>query len=191
MSDKSDYDWASAIAAVVSTESNDFTEIAKAAELDPLNGDFSDADFSGLDLSNQNLSGWDLRNAKFTNAHLTNTELRNARINPNEIIEAVNWEAAKLDNDVLEAARHAALKRSGSFDRLIDNLELSVRSTNVLRNDKIEYVGELVQRSESQILRMPNGGRKSLNEIKESLAQLGLYLGIELGNWVPPNQRKA
>ncbi|MGY3236660.1 hypothetical protein ACVMAJ_003550 [Bradyrhizobium sp. USDA 4448] len=65
----------------------------------------------------------------------------------------------------------------------IDQLELSVRSANCLRNEGINYVGELVQKSEAQMLRTPNFGRKSLNEIKELLAKFGLRLGMDLSQW--------
>jgi RNA polymerase alpha subunit len=65
----------------------------------------------------------------------------------------------------------------------VDDLELSVRSANCLKNDRISYVGELVQRSEDEMLRTPNFGRKSLNEIKELLAQGGLHLGMDLSAW--------
>ena len=186
MSEDPKYDWASAVVAIVSTPSSDFVELAKAAQLDPLGGDFSDADFSGLDLSNQNLSGWDLRNAKFTKARLTNTVLRDARVNPNEIIEGLNWEEAKLDEQVLAAAREAASKRLEVLDRPVKSLEFSVRTENILRNAEIQHIGDLVQKSEAVMLKMPNGGRKSLNEMKEVLGSLGLRLGMELDNWVPP-----
>ena len=69
----------------------------------------------------------------------------------------------------------------------VDELELSVRSANCLKNDNIVYIGDLVQKSESEMLRTPNFGRKSLNEIKEVLAQMGLRLGMELPNWPPEN----
>lgn len=69
------------------------------------------------------------------------------------------------------------------FVTLVEDLELSVRSANCLKNDNIVYVGELVQRTEAEMLRTPNFGRRSLNEIKEALAQLGLHLGMELSNW--------
>jgi len=56
-----------------------------------------------------------------------------------------------------------------------------------LKNDNIVYIGDLVQKSESDMLRTPNFGRKSLNEIKEVLAQMGLHLGMEIANWPPEN----
>ena len=71
--------------------------------------------------------------------------------------------------------------------RKVDELELSVRSANCLKNDNIIYIGDLVQKTEAEMLRTPNFGRKSLNEIKEVLAQMGLHLGMEIANWPPEN----
>ena len=71
--------------------------------------------------------------------------------------------------------------------RKVDELELSVRSANCLKNDNIVYIGDLVQKSEAEMLRTPNFGRKSLNEIKEVLASMGLHLGMEISNWPPEN----
>lgn len=67
----------------------------------------------------------------------------------------------------------------------VDELELSVRSANCLKNDNIVYIGDLIQKTEAEMLRTPNFGRKSLNEIKEVLAQMGLHLGMEVPNWPP------
>ena len=69
----------------------------------------------------------------------------------------------------------------------VDELELSVRSANCLKNDNIIYIGDLVQKSEAEMLRTPNFGRKSLNEIKEVLASMGLRLGMEIPGWPPEN----
>ena len=66
-------------------------------------------------------------------------------------------------------------------------LELSVRSANCLKNDNITYIGDLIQKSEGEMLRTPNFGRKSLNEIKEVLAQMGLRLGMDSPGWPPGN----
>lgn len=71
--------------------------------------------------------------------------------------------------------------------RKVDELELSVRSANCLKNDNIVYIGDLVQKSEGEMLRTPNFGRKSLNEIKEVLQQMGLGLGMQIPNWPPEN----
>lgn len=69
----------------------------------------------------------------------------------------------------------------------VDELELSVRSANCLKNENIVYIGDLVQKSESEMLKTPNFGRKSLNEIKDLLSQMGLGLGMRLENWPPEN----
>ncbi len=71
--------------------------------------------------------------------------------------------------------------------RKVDELELSVRSANCLKNDNIVYIGDLVQKSEQEMLRTPNFGRKSLNEIKEVLASMGLSLGMPIIGWPPEN----
>ncbi|MDP6388543.1 MAG: DNA-directed RNA polymerase subunit alpha C-terminal domain-containing protein, partial [Alphaproteobacteria bacterium] len=71
--------------------------------------------------------------------------------------------------------------------RKVDELELSVRSANCLKNDNIVYIGDLVQKTEAEMLRTPNFGRKSLNEIKEVLTQMGLHLGMEIPTWPPEN----
>ncbi len=72
--------------------------------------------------------------------------------------------------------------------RHVQELELSVRAANCLRNANIRYIGELVQKSEQEMLKTKNFGRKSLNEIKEILQEMGLGLGMKLENFVPPDQ---
>ncbi len=69
----------------------------------------------------------------------------------------------------------------------VEELELSVRSANCLKNDNIIYIGDLVQKSEGDMLRTPNFGRKSLNEIKEVLTVMGLHLGMQVEGWPPEN----
>ena len=71
--------------------------------------------------------------------------------------------------------------------RKVDELELSVRSANCLKNDNIIYIGDLVLKSENEMLRTPNFGRKSLNEIREVLSHMGLGLGMNIENWPPEN----
>ncbi len=71
--------------------------------------------------------------------------------------------------------------------RSVDDLELSVRSANCLKNANIRYIGELVTRSEAEMLKTKNFGRKSLNEIKEILVEMGLGLGMKVEGWPPPN----
>jgi len=74
-----------------------------------------------------------------------------------------------------------------SLLKKVDELELSVRSANCLKNDNIVYIGDLILKTEAEMLRTPNFGRKSLNEIKEVLAQMGLHLGMEVPGWPPEN----
>jgi DNA-directed RNA polymerase subunit alpha len=93
-----------------------------------------------------------------------------------------------------EEPRHAVEKEiagepliNKNLLRKVDELELSVRSANCLKNDNIVYIGDLVQKTEAEMLRTPNFGRKSLNEIKEVLANMGLHLGMEIPAWPPEN----
>ena len=69
----------------------------------------------------------------------------------------------------------------------VDELELSVRSANCLKNDNIFYIGDLVQKTEGEMLRTPNFGRKSLDEIKEVLVSMNLSMGMDLPGWPPEN----
>lgn len=73
-----------------------------------------------------------------------------------------------------------------NLNKPVSELELSVRSANCLQNADIKFIGELVQRSEGEMLRTKNFGRKSLNEIKEMLHDMGLSLGMKIDNWIPP-----
>jgi len=75
--------------------------------------------------------------------------------------------------------------------RPVDDLELTVRSANCLKAENIYYIGDLIQRTENELLKTPNLGRKSLNEIKEVLASRGLTLGMKLENWPPAGLEKV
>lgn len=75
--------------------------------------------------------------------------------------------------------------------RPVDDLELTVRSANCLKAENIYYIGDLIQRTENELLKTPNLGRKSLNEIKEVLASRGLSLGMKLENWPPAGLEKV
>ena len=87
------------------------------------------------------------------------------------------------------AAGGTARANGATFDpillRPVDELELTVRSANCLKAENIYYIGDLIQRTENELLKTPNLGRKSLNEIKEVLASRGLTLGMKLENWPP------
>lgn len=83
------------------------------------------------------------------------------------------------------------VKLNENLFRSVDDLELSVRSANCLKNANIRYIGELVTRSESEMLKTKNFGRKSLNEIKEILTLMGLNLGMDIPGWPPENWSPA
>jgi DNA-directed RNA polymerase subunit alpha len=74
--------------------------------------------------------------------------------------------------------------------RPVDDLELTVRSANCLKAENIYYIGDLIQRTEVELLKTPNLGKKSLTEIKDVLAGRGLSLGLRLENWPPPSMRR-
>ena len=106
-----------------------------------------------------------------------------ARILQDQLGVFINFEDIADDasrrDDVIDINPHLLMK--------VDELELSVRSANCLKNENIVYIGDLVQKSESEMLKTPNFGRKSLNEIKDVLGQMGLGLGMRLENWPPEN----
>jgi len=107
-----------------------------------------------------------------------------ARILQDQLSVFVNFEEPAKETTqetVPELAFNPALLKK------VDELELSVRSANCLKNDNIIYIGDLIQKTEAEMLRTPNFGRKSLNEIKEVLAQMGLHLGMDVANWPPEN----
>jgi DNA-directed RNA polymerase subunit alpha len=96
---------------------------------------------------------------------------------------------AQLEGDALNGIMTAPTANNTTFDpillRPVDELELTVRSANCLKAENIYYIGDLIQRTENELLKTPNLGRKSLNEIKEVLASRGLTLGMKLESWPP------
>jgi len=107
-----------------------------------------------------------------------------ARILQDQLQILINFQEPEVDiaeeeKDELPFSRHLLRK--------VEELELSVRSANCLKNDNIIYIGDLVQKSESDMLRTPNFGRKSLNEIKEVLVNMELHLGMQIEAWPPEN----
>ncbi len=96
---------------------------------------------------------------------------------------------AQLEGGDIDAIVSTAARGSAQFDpvllRPVDELELTVRSANCLKAENIYYIGDLIQRTENELLKTPNLGRKSLNEIKEVLASRGLTLGMKLESWPP------
>lgn len=96
---------------------------------------------------------------------------------------------AQLEGDQINSLMAEAPRGNQQFDpillRPVDELELTVRSANCLKAENIYYIGDLIQRTENELLKTPNLGRKSLNEIKEVLASRGLTLGMKLESWPP------
>ena len=107
-----------------------------------------------------------------------------ARILQDQLQLFINFEEPK---QIVREETEGDLPFNRNLLRKVDELELSVRSANCLKNDNIIYIGDLVQKTETEMLRTPNFGRKSLNEIKEVLSQMGLALGMEILDWPPEN----
>jgi DNA-directed RNA polymerase subunit alpha len=107
-----------------------------------------------------------------------------ARIIQDQLAVFVNFEEPRKEEAAVAAPQ---LPFNPALLKKVDELELSVRSANCLKNDNIVYIGDLIQKTEAEMLRTPNFGRKSLNEIKEVLAGMGLHLGMEVPGWPPEN----
>ena len=107
-----------------------------------------------------------------------------ARILQDQIQPFINFDEPEVEQ---EKSSQEKLPYNHNLLKKVEELELSVRSANCLKNDNIVYIGDLVQKTESEMLRTPNFGRKSLNEIKEVLQQMDLGLGISVPDWPPEN----
>nr|WP_210281718.1 DNA-directed RNA polymerase subunit alpha [Pseudochelatococcus contaminans] len=107
-----------------------------------------------------------------------------ARILQDQLAVFVNFEEPRREEAAVTTPQ---LPFNPALLKKVDELELSVRSANCLKNDNIVYIGDLIQKTEAEMLRTPNFGRKSLNEIKEVLASMGLHLGMEVTGWPPEN----
>ena len=107
-----------------------------------------------------------------------------ARIFQDQLAMFVNFDDPQ---EVVQEVKSTEPEFNKNLLKRVEELELSVRSMNCLKNDNIIYIGDLVQKTEPEMLRTPNFGRKSLNEIKEVLSTMSLYLGMEIPNWPPDN----
>lgn len=107
-----------------------------------------------------------------------------ARIMQDQLAVFINFDEPQ---EMTSKKEDSALPFNRNLLRKVEELELSVRSANCLKNDNIIYIGDLVQKSEGDMLRTPNFGRKSLNEIKEVLTTMGLHLGMQIEGWPPEN----
>jgi len=107
-----------------------------------------------------------------------------SRILQDQLQPFINFDEPEIQQ---EQGSTENLSFNSNLLKKVEELELSVRSANCLKNDNIIYIGDLVQKSESEMLRTPNFGRKSLNEIKEVLTQMELNLGMSVPDWPPEN----
>jgi DNA-directed RNA polymerase subunit alpha len=107
-----------------------------------------------------------------------------ARILQDQLQTFINFDEPK---DAAGVSDEVGLEFNPLLLKKVDELELSVRSANCLKNDNIVYIGDLIQKTEAEMLRTPNFGRKSLNEIKEVLTTMGLHLGMDVPDWPPDN----
>ncbi len=110
-----------------------------------------------------------------------------AKIMKEQLSIFINFE--ETDEPIEEKVNEESVKLNENLDKSVDELELSVRSANCLQNANIRYIGELVQKTEAEMLKTKNFGRKSLKEIKEIQSEKGLQLGKNLDGWLPPSQR--
>lgn len=108
-----------------------------------------------------------------------------AKIIKDQVAIFVNFEEVDIPEKVDEIVQEAGSNEY--LDRAVSEFEFSVRPYNCLQNENIRYVGELVQKTESEMLQLKNFGRKSLREVKEVLTRMGLSLGMTLDNWSPPS----
>ncbi len=109
-----------------------------------------------------------------------------AKILQEQLQVFINFDVQKIDAPVQKEVSSEP-EFNKNLLKTIDELELSVRSYNCLKNENIIYVGDLVSRSEAEMLKTANFGRKSLNELKENLKIMGLGFGMKLSNWPPKN----
>ncbi len=100
----------------------------------------------------------------------------------------INFE--EIPEPVIEESMPEKPAFNENLNRRVDELELSVRSANCLQNANIRHIGELCIKTEAEMLKTKNFGRKSLNEIKEILAEMGLSLGMKLEGWAPPTEEE-
>ena len=106
-----------------------------------------------------------------------------ARILQDQLKPFINFDEPETETE----SEKEELPFNRNLLKKVEELELSVRSANCLKNDNIVYIGDLVQKTEAEMLRTPNFGRKSLNEIKEVLAKMGIHLGMDTPGWPPEN----
>ncbi|PIE73952.1 MAG: DNA-directed RNA polymerase subunit alpha [Deltaproteobacteria bacterium] len=101
----------------------------------------------------------------------------------------INFDEQKAEPEIKEDPQQEVEPLNPYLDKPVDDLELSVRSANCLKNADIHFIGDLAQKTDQEMLKTKNFGRKSLNEIKALLSDMDLTLGMTFETWVPPNKR--
>lgn len=110
-----------------------------------------------------------------------------AKILKEQIQIFINFDEDRVEPEIEQTLDGSVIPVNENLYRSVEDLELSVRSANCLRNAEIKYIGELVQKTEAEMLKTKNFGRKSLNEIKQLLSEMGLALGMKVDGWVQPD----
>ncbi len=110
-----------------------------------------------------------------------------AKILKDQVQVFINFEETE-ETETTKAETAEGYAYNPNLDRKVSELELSVRAANCLKAANIRYIGELVQKTDAEMLKTKNFGRKSLNEIKDVLASMNLHLGMELPGWTPPEE---
>jgi DNA-directed RNA polymerase subunit alpha len=112
-----------------------------------------------------------------------------AKILKDQMTIFINFDEEEAEPEVVADPDEITEPLNPYLDKPVEDLELSVRSANCLKNADINYIGDLAQKSDQEMLKTKNFGRKSLNEIKSLLSEMDLTLGMKFDSWVPPNQR--
>lgn len=113
-----------------------------------------------------------------------------AKILKEQMTIFINFDEESAEPDIVESDEDDQDKYPPFLDKDVDDLELSVRSANCLKNAKIQYIGQLVQKTDAEMLKTKNFGRKSLNEIRTLLSEHDLSLGMNIEGWISPDQRE-
>jgi len=114
-----------------------------------------------------------------------------AKILKEQMTVFINFNEDEIEPELPVEEEDEAEPINPNLQKSVEDLELSVRSANCLRNANIRFIGELVQKTEAEMLKTKNFGRKSLNEIKQLLSEMELSLGMKLENWAPPESVSA
>jgi len=114
-----------------------------------------------------------------------------AKILKEQLTVFINFDEEEAEPEIAEDARKEIEPANPYLDKPVEDLELSVRSANCLKNADIHFIGDLAQKTDQEMLKTKNFGRKSLNEIKALLSEMDLTLGMKFENWTPPDTKET